>query len=57
MSKHRLSLVMTARQDAPGSVVRIRYDIAAPVLDNKSGPRQTSWRDLVRRLANSMAKR
>ena len=61
MSKQRPFPVMTAPQDAPGNVVPMRrarwYDIAAPMPGSKSGRRETSWRDLVRRLAKSLAKR
>ena len=61
MSRFRPHLVLAAAPAAQGKVVPIRNPAAnaaiAPARANATHARETSWRDLVRRLTKNLARR
>ena len=62
MSKYRQFIILREPTRAPGNVVPLRMARLRSVTPRPSGAvpppsRETSWRDLVRRLAKSLAKR
>lgn len=60
LKKYRTFLVIAEPPRVAGNVVPLRsarVKVSSPAPGVASAPRETSWRDLVRRLAKKLAKR